>query len=66
MILNLVSIKDKRTGKITYYAVNNKHYDIMLDSGGCNFDLTHEWGWLGDVNISEQVLNEEGYWEYGG
>lgn len=61
MELSLVQIKDKQTGKITYYGVNDKHYDAMLASGGSDLDDQFEWNWLGDVCVDEQILMEEGY-----
>lgn len=61
MELSLVQIKDKQTGKVTYYGVNDKHYDGMLATGGSILDDQYEWKWLGDVVVDEQVLIEEGY-----
>jgi hypothetical protein len=61
MELSLVVVIDKKTNKGRYYAVNNKHYDAMLASGGSSLDDEYEWKWLGDVNISEEILQEEGY-----
>lgn len=61
MELNLIQIKNKKTGQTTYHGVNDNHYDAMLASGGSNLDDLYEWSWLGDVVISEDVLFEEGY-----
>lgn len=61
MTLNLVSIKEKATGKVRYYGVNDKHYDAMLATGGSNLDLEYDWNWLGDVEISEEILTEENH-----
>ena len=62
MELNLVSVLDKETNRVTYHAVNDKHYDGMLASGGCwELEKRYDWDWLGDVEISEEILNEQGY-----
>lgn len=61
MELSLIRLTNKKTNKTTYHAVNDKHYDGMLASGGSNLDLEYEWAWIGDVEISEDVLNEQGY-----
>lgn len=47
-------------GRITYHAVNDRHYDAMLASP---LDETKygTWDWLGDVIIDEEILNEQGY-----
>lgn len=60
MILNLVMIKDS-FGKKEYFAVNDKHYDAMLACGGTSLDYTHSWEYLGDIEISGVILEEEGY-----
>jgi hypothetical protein len=60
MELNLVKVTDLKTNKSSYYAVNDKHYDAMLAGGGSNLDLEYSWDWLGDVIITEEILNEEG------
>lgn len=63
MELNLVWVKDKETGRTTYFAVNDKHYDAMLACGGCwEIEKRSEWGWLGSVEITEEILNEQGYY----
>lgn len=64
MELSLVKIVDKNNPKSPprYFGVNDKHYDAMLSSGGSNLDIEYEWYWLGDVNISEEILNEQGYY----
>lgn len=63
MELSLVVVKNKLTGKSTFHAVNDKHYDAMLASGGSVIDEEYEWDWLGSVEISEEILNEQGfYW----
>lgn len=54
--LSLVWVLDKKTGIKRYYGVNNKHYDAML----CGEIEGLDWGWLGDVLISEEILNEQG------
>lgn len=61
MELNLVSVLNKETNKVTYHAVNDRHYDGMLAAGGSEFEDKHPWDWLGDVEISEEILNEQGY-----
>jgi hypothetical protein len=61
MELNLVSVKNKTTGKVAYYGVDDRHYDAMLASGGSNLDDEFEWNWLGQVEVSEEILGEEGY-----
>lgn len=61
MQLYLVKIRDKTTKKVSYHAVNDKHYDAMLAGGGSNLDDLYSWEWLGDVEISDEILNEEGY-----
>lgn len=33
MELNLVSVRNQLTGKLTYHGVNDKHYDAMLACG---------------------------------
>ena len=64
MNLNLVWVLDKATGKKSYFGVNDKHFDGMLASGDID---GYEWGWEGlEVTISEEILYEEGYREYGG
>ena len=47
-------------GKVTYHAVNDKHYDGML-AGGLSEEKYGKWDWLGDVFISEEILGEQGY-----
>ncbi len=64
MELNLISIKDLKTGRITYHAVNDKHYDGILATGGSNFDLSYEWKYLGDISITEEILNEEKWFKF--
>lgn len=32
MELNLVSVRNQLTGKLSYFAVNDRHYDAMLAS----------------------------------
>lgn len=59
--LSLVKVLNKKTGQIQYFGVNDKHYDAMLACGGSNLDLEYDWAWLGSVNISEEILNEQGY-----
>lgn len=61
MELSLVCIKNKLTGKLQYFGVNDRHYDAMLASGGSSLEDEFEWDWLGDINISEEILNEQGY-----
>lgn len=61
MELSLIVIKNKKTGESTYHALNDKHYDAMLATGGSNFDLEYEWAWMGSVLIPEEVLNEQGF-----
>ena len=61
MILNLVRIKNKVSGAIEYFGINDKHYDAMLASGGSNLDLTYEWELLGDVVIENHNLLEAGW-----
>lgn len=61
MELNLVKIINKKTKRVMYFGVNDRHYDGMLATGGSNLDDLHEWNWLGDVTISEKILNEQGY-----
>lgn len=61
MELSLVVIKNKITGKSTYHAVNDKHYDAMLASGGSDLEEVYDWHWMGDVEISEEILNEQGF-----
>lgn len=60
MTLNLVKILDKKTGTSSYHAVNDLHYNAMLAGGGSYYDDIYSWEWLGDIEISEEVLNEEG------
>jgi len=62
LVLSLVKITNKLTGKVTYCGVNDKHYDGMLASGGCwELEKEWEWTWLGDVSISLEILGEEGF-----
>ena len=61
MELNLIKVTNKKTGQLRYYAINDKHYDAMLGTGGSNFDLEYEWDWLGDVDICEDSLETKGY-----
>lgn len=61
MELSLVVITDKKTGRKSYFGVNDKHYDAMLACGGSVLDEISSWDWLGDINISEEILNEQGY-----
>lgn len=61
MELSLVKITNKKTNKVSYSAVNDRHYDGMLACGGSNLELEYDWDWLGDVEIDEQILNEQGW-----
>ncbi len=61
MELSLVSVKNKKTGKLSYFGVNDRHYDAMLACGGSSIELEYEWEWLGDIVIEEEILNEQGY-----
>lgn len=61
MQLSLVKITHRATGKVTYYAVNDKHYDAMLACGGSSLEDEYLWEWIGDVEVSQEVLNEQGY-----
>jgi hypothetical protein len=60
MILNLVKIKNIKTNTVSYHAVNELHYNSMLACGGTSYELEFEWEYMGDVEISEEILNEEG------
>lgn len=59
MKLSLVKVTNKSTNKSEYFGINDKHYDAMLASSGSNLDLEYCWHWLGDIHISEEILNEE-------
>lgn len=62
MEITLIWILDKKTGIKRYYGVTEKEYDGMLACGGSHFyEENYEWGWLGDVTISEKALNYQGY-----
>lgn len=62
MEVTLIWILDKNTGIKRYYGVTEKEYDGMLACGGARFyEEQYEWGWLGDVTISEKALNYQGY-----
>lgn len=58
MELSLVAVKDETTGRVTYFGVNDKHYDAML----CGELEGFSWRWLGQIIIEEEILNEEGYY----
>lgn len=58
MELSLVCILDEKTKVKTYHAVNDYHYDGML--AGEIQGLS--WSWLGQVYITEEILNEEGFY----
>lgn len=60
LVLNLVCITDKKTGKKSYFGVNDKHYDAMLACEGSSLEESSSWEWLGDVTIEEHILAEEG------
>lgn len=47
-------------GRVTYHAVNDRHYDAML-AGPLDETKYGTWDWLGDVIIDEEILNEQGY-----
>lgn len=66
LTLNLVSITTKSDNSTRYYGVNDKHYDGMLATGGSILDDQYSWRYLGDVMIEEQILNEEGFRDFGG
>lgn len=57
LVLNLVCITNRLTGKKQYFGVNDKHYDAMLavEIEG------YSWEWLGDVIIEEDILEEMNY-----
>lgn len=62
MELELVAVTNKNTGVVQYYAVNDQHYDGMLASGGCHeLEKDYDWKPLGIVRITEEILNEQGY-----
>ena len=58
LTLSLIKIIDKN-GKVSYHAVNDRHYDAMLASP-LNEQEFGTWEWLGDVHITEEILNEQG------
>ncbi len=60
--LHLVRIINKEDNSTNYFGVNDKHLDAMLNSGGTDLDLIFYWGLEGKVNISEDILNEQGYY----
>ena len=62
MELDLIIYTDAE-GKKTYHAVNDKHYEAMGACGhGLDESIYGSWDWLGDVQISEEILNEQGYY----
>ncbi len=66
MELSLVWVLNKKTGKKQYFGVNDKHYDAMLVGGCWEIEKDYEWGWLGDINIEDDILKEEGYYYWDG
>lgn len=63
MQLKLVKITDIETRKISYYALNDMRYEDMASSFPHLDDFEYEL--LGEVEIDEQVLYEEGFREHG-
>lgn len=62
MELSLIKITNKHTKAVTYRALNDRHYDAYLATGGCwEFEKDYEWVYLSDVEISEEILNEQGW-----
>lgn len=59
--LDLVSIKNRKTGLKQCYGLNESHYNGMLASGGSAFDYEYSWEYLGSVVIGDDILNECGY-----
>ncbi len=57
MELELVWVRELPDGRKNYFAVNDKHYDAMLAGEIQGW----EWDRVGTVSISEEILNEQGY-----